>query len=164
MTATLPLPVARSLKRLGANISKARRRREVDQATFAALMGISLASLKRLEAGRPGIGLHTFVRALQGPDRSEHDPQRTRQLGNTRRGDDQRAADQCPRQARSEREPGTADQVEREVAADTAAHRPEHCQREHRAQESAHAVTGAEIMATTAKPRMAPIQASIFER
>ena len=64
MTAPLPLPVARSLKRLGANISKARRRREWDQATFANIMGISLASLKRLEAGRPGIGLHTLVRAL----------------------------------------------------------------------------------------------------
>lgn len=64
MTAPLPLPVARSLKRLGANISKARRRREWDQATFATIMGISLASLKRLEAGRPGIGLHTFVRTL----------------------------------------------------------------------------------------------------
>ena len=64
MKATLPLPVARSLKRLGSNISKARRRREWDQATFANIMGISLASLKRLEAGRPGIGLHSFVRAL----------------------------------------------------------------------------------------------------
>jgi hypothetical protein len=60
----LPPTVARSLKRLGVNISKARRRREVDQATFATLMGVSLASLKRLEAGKPGIGLHTFVRAL----------------------------------------------------------------------------------------------------
>jgi transcriptional regulator with XRE-family HTH domain len=60
----LPLPVARSLKRLGANISKARRRREVDQATFATFMGVSLASLKRLEAGKPGVGLHMLVRAL----------------------------------------------------------------------------------------------------
>jgi transcriptional regulator with XRE-family HTH domain len=64
MTATLPLPIARSLKRLGANISKARRRRELDQATCAAMMGVSLASLKRLEAGSPGIGLHAFVRAM----------------------------------------------------------------------------------------------------
>lgn len=60
----LPLPVARSLKRLGANISKARRRRGWDQAACAAIMGVSLSSLKRLEAGHPGIALHTLVRAV----------------------------------------------------------------------------------------------------
>jgi transcriptional regulator with XRE-family HTH domain len=64
MTMPLPLPVDRSLRRLGENISRARRRRRWTQASFAQRIGASLNTVRRMEDGHPGTALQHFARAL----------------------------------------------------------------------------------------------------
>lgn len=61
----LPLPVVRSLSRLGRGVSLARRRRNLSQQDLADRIGASVHTVRRLEAGAPGIALGHFVRALQ---------------------------------------------------------------------------------------------------
>jgi transcriptional regulator with XRE-family HTH domain len=60
-----PLPVARSLNRLGQAISLARRRRHWTQQDLADRIGASANTLRRMEAGYSGTALVHFVRALQ---------------------------------------------------------------------------------------------------
>jgi transcriptional regulator with XRE-family HTH domain len=55
----------RSLNRLGQAISLARRRRHLTQQELAVRIGTSAHTVRRLEAGYPGIALVHFVRALQ---------------------------------------------------------------------------------------------------
>jgi transcriptional regulator with XRE-family HTH domain len=64
MTTTLPLPAQRSLQNLGVSISKARRRRAWDQKAFAAMMGVWVSTVKRLESDNSGVALHTLIRAM----------------------------------------------------------------------------------------------------
>lgn len=61
----LPLPVARSLSRLGQAISLARRRRHLTQQDLAERIGASANTVRRLETGHPGTALVTVARALQ---------------------------------------------------------------------------------------------------
>jgi len=61
----IPLPVTRSLHRLGLGISLARRRRHLSQQDLAERIGTSVITIRRMEAGHPGIALQYFVRALQ---------------------------------------------------------------------------------------------------
>lgn len=61
----LPLPVARSLDRLGLAISLARRRRHLTQQDLAERIGASIATVRRMEAGYPGTALAHVARALQ---------------------------------------------------------------------------------------------------
>lgn len=61
----LPLPVARSLARLGQAMSLARRRRRFSQQDLAQRMGASVTTVRRMEAGYPGTALVHFARALQ---------------------------------------------------------------------------------------------------
>lgn len=63
-TPTLP-SADRALKHLGANISKARRRRRWTCQDFADQMGVSLSTASRLERGEGGVALHTLIRAAQ---------------------------------------------------------------------------------------------------
>lgn len=63
--ATTPLPVVRSLNRLGQAISLARRRRHLTQQDLAVRISTSTNTIRRLEAGHPGSALVHFVRALQ---------------------------------------------------------------------------------------------------
>jgi transcriptional regulator with XRE-family HTH domain len=60
----MPQPVARALRRLGQDISVARRMRRLSQEDLAQRIGTSLSTVRRLEDGYPGTALHTFLRAL----------------------------------------------------------------------------------------------------
>jgi DNA-binding XRE family transcriptional regulator len=60
-----PLPVARSLSRLGQKMSLARRRRHLTQEDLAQRIGASAHTVRRMEAGHPGTALVHLVRALQ---------------------------------------------------------------------------------------------------
>jgi transcriptional regulator with XRE-family HTH domain len=61
----LPLPVARSLTRLGLAISLARRRRHLTQEDLAERIGASVQTVRRLEAGHAGAAMVHLARALQ---------------------------------------------------------------------------------------------------
>lgn len=54
----------RAIKRLGAQISRARRRRRWSQRDLAEQMGASVSTVRRMESGDPGIALHHLVAAL----------------------------------------------------------------------------------------------------
>jgi transcriptional regulator with XRE-family HTH domain len=60
----LPSPVVRAIAKLGADISKARRRRRLTRASLAERSGVSEATLKRLEKGDGRVALESFARAL----------------------------------------------------------------------------------------------------
>ena len=60
-----PLPVMRSLTRLGQALSLARRRRHLTQEDVAERIGASVHTVRRMEAGHPGTALVHFARALQ---------------------------------------------------------------------------------------------------
>lgn len=64
-TTPLPLPVTRSLNRLGQAVSLARRRRHLTQQDLAERIGASANTVRRMEAGYPGTALMHFARALQ---------------------------------------------------------------------------------------------------
>ncbi|MDP3651233.1 MAG: helix-turn-helix transcriptional regulator [Rhodoferax sp.] len=64
-TLPMPLPVERAILKLGRDISLARRRRQLTQASLAERIGASLATVRRLEKGDPRIPLHFVARALQ---------------------------------------------------------------------------------------------------
>lgn len=56
--------VERGLRKLGEDISLARRARKMTAQDFADRIGISRATLHRLESGDPGIGVNTLAMAL----------------------------------------------------------------------------------------------------
>lgn len=56
--------VARTLSKLGEDISLARRTRRISTAEFAERMGVSRATLSRLEAGDAGCSLNTLASAF----------------------------------------------------------------------------------------------------
>lgn len=58
------MPVQRAIQKLGADISLARRRRHISQASLAERMGASLSTIRRMEAGDVRIPIHFFARAL----------------------------------------------------------------------------------------------------
>ncbi|MFZ9813372.1 MAG: helix-turn-helix domain-containing protein [Burkholderiaceae bacterium] len=60
-----PLPVVRSLTRLGQEISLARRRRRLTQQDLAERIGSSANTVRRMEAGHPGTALVLIARTLQ---------------------------------------------------------------------------------------------------
>jgi transcriptional regulator with XRE-family HTH domain len=60
----LPLPVSRAITALGRDLSLARRRRRLSQASMAERMGVGLATLKRLEKGDPRVALESVARAM----------------------------------------------------------------------------------------------------
>ena len=59
-----PAPVERALRRLGRDLSTARRIRRLSQEDLAQRIGTSLSTVRRMEDGYPGTALHTFLRAL----------------------------------------------------------------------------------------------------
>ena len=61
----LPRPVERALRRLGQDISAARRMRRLSQRELAQRIGASPSTVRRMEDGYPGTALHTFLRTLQ---------------------------------------------------------------------------------------------------
>ncbi len=60
----IPAPVERAVRKLGRDISLARRRRQISQQSLAERIGSSLATVRRLEKGDPRIPLHYLARAL----------------------------------------------------------------------------------------------------
>lgn len=60
-----PLPVVRSLARLGQGISLARRRRHLTQQDLADRIGATANTVRRMEAGHSGIAIVHLARALQ---------------------------------------------------------------------------------------------------
>ena len=49
MESPIPLPVERAIHKLGSDISLARRRRHISQASLAERMGASLSTVRRME-------------------------------------------------------------------------------------------------------------------
>ena len=60
----LPAVIVRAIEKLGADLNRARRRRNVTQQSLAERIGASLNTVKRMEAGDPRIPLHFVARAL----------------------------------------------------------------------------------------------------
>ena len=60
----IPLPVERAIQKFGADISLARRRRHISQASLAERMGASLSTVRRMEKGDVRVPIHFFARAL----------------------------------------------------------------------------------------------------
>jgi len=61
---SLPAPVARALKKLGADLALARRRRRLTQESMAERIQTSVASLRRMEHGDAHIPIGTIVKAF----------------------------------------------------------------------------------------------------
>jgi len=59
-----PLPVERAIHKLGSDLSLARRRRHISQASLAERMGASLSTVRRMEKGDLRVPIHFFARAL----------------------------------------------------------------------------------------------------
>ncbi|HPV05288.1 MAG TPA: helix-turn-helix transcriptional regulator [Myxococcota bacterium] len=61
----IPLPVDRALKKLGRDLSLARRRRKLSQDMLAERLGTSVSTIRRMEDGHPGIAIQYVARAMQ---------------------------------------------------------------------------------------------------
>jgi transcriptional regulator with XRE-family HTH domain len=60
----LPLPVARALRKLGRDVSAARRRRRLTMALVADRALVSRATLARVERGDPGVSMGIYATVL----------------------------------------------------------------------------------------------------
>lgn len=60
----IPLPVGRAIQKFGNDISLARRRRHISQASLAERMGASISTVRRMEKGDARVPIHFFARAL----------------------------------------------------------------------------------------------------
>jgi DNA-binding XRE family transcriptional regulator len=60
----LPLPVVRALRKLGSDISDARRRRRIPMAMMAERAAISRMTLNKLERGDPGVSVGAYATVL----------------------------------------------------------------------------------------------------
>lgn len=60
----LSFPARRAIAKLGQDLSRARRRRQITQASLAERSGVSHATIKRLEAGDPRVSLEALARVL----------------------------------------------------------------------------------------------------
>lgn len=60
----IPLPVGRAISKLGSDISLARRRRHISQASLAERIGASVSTVRRMEKGDVRVPIHFFARAL----------------------------------------------------------------------------------------------------
>jgi transcriptional regulator with XRE-family HTH domain len=60
----LPSPAAGALTKLGRDLSRARRRRRLSQASLAERSGIGLNTLRRLEKGEPSGSIEHLARIL----------------------------------------------------------------------------------------------------
>ena len=61
---SLPIPVERTLRKLGADLRDARRRRRIPTRIMAERAGISRTTLNKLEKGDPGVGMGTYAKTL----------------------------------------------------------------------------------------------------
>lgn len=61
----LPDPVERAIRKLGSDLSLARRRRHISQASLAERIGASVSTIRRMEQGDARVPIHFFARAMQ---------------------------------------------------------------------------------------------------
>lgn len=61
---SLPLPVARALRKLGGDIKDARRRRRIPTAVMAQRASISRTTLAKIEKGDPGVQFGIYATVL----------------------------------------------------------------------------------------------------
>jgi transcriptional regulator with XRE-family HTH domain len=61
---SLPLPVGRALRKLGADIRDARRRRRIPTKIMAARASISRTTLAKIERGDPGVQIGLYATVL----------------------------------------------------------------------------------------------------
>jgi transcriptional regulator with XRE-family HTH domain len=61
---TVPLPVARALRKLGHDIRDARRRRRIPVAILAERAGMSRMTLNKIEKGDPGVSSGNYATVL----------------------------------------------------------------------------------------------------
>lgn len=62
--AGLPTAVRHALAQLGGDLSLARRRRHLSQASLAERIGASVSTVRRMEKGDPRVPIHFIARAL----------------------------------------------------------------------------------------------------
>ncbi len=60
----LPIPVMKALRKLGQDLSDARRRRRITMALMAERAGISRATLWKIEKGNPATAMHGYAAVL----------------------------------------------------------------------------------------------------
>jgi transcriptional regulator with XRE-family HTH domain len=60
----IPAPVTRAVKKLGADLALARRRRHLTQASMAERLRVSEVTVRRMERGDTGISIGTIVLAF----------------------------------------------------------------------------------------------------
>lgn len=60
----LPMPARRAMTKLGEDLSRARRRRQITQASLAERSGVSHATIKRLERGDTRVSLEALARVM----------------------------------------------------------------------------------------------------
>lgn len=60
----VPLPVERAIRKLGNDVSLARRRRHISQASLAERIGASLSTIRRMEKGDLRVPIHFIARAM----------------------------------------------------------------------------------------------------
>jgi ribosome-binding protein aMBF1 (putative translation factor) len=65
LTLPLPLPVERAIHKLGSDVSLARRRRHISQASLAERIGASVSTIRRMEQGDARVPIHFFARTMQ---------------------------------------------------------------------------------------------------
>ena len=61
---SIPIPVARSLRKLGSDLRDARRRRRISTQIMAERVGISRTTLSKAEKGDPGVSVGTLATLL----------------------------------------------------------------------------------------------------
>ncbi|HSH42616.1 MAG TPA: transcriptional regulator [Arenicellales bacterium] len=61
---SLPIPVARALRKLGRDIGDARRRRRIPAAVLAERASISRTTLVKVEKGDPGVSMGIYAKVL----------------------------------------------------------------------------------------------------
>lgn len=64
MPMPMPAPVERAVRKLGHDLSLARRRRHISQASMAERMDASLSTVRRMEKGDVRVPVHFIARAL----------------------------------------------------------------------------------------------------
>ncbi len=68
----LPIPVKSALRRMGKNISDARRRRRIAMALMSERCGFSRITLSKIEKGDPSVSMGAYASALFVLGMSEH--------------------------------------------------------------------------------------------
>lgn len=68
----LPIPAQNALRRLGKNISDARRRRRIAMELMSERAGFSRITLSKIEKGDPSVSIGAYVSALFVLGMSEH--------------------------------------------------------------------------------------------